>query len=101
MVWEKVSSNPDLGWRPWYYQHVIAHPTDGDTVFVFSTGELRDPLNANGPYFKSGITDIHLQVDILGHAAATAVQESIYDACRQAQTVSFEAAHGGVVPAAG
>ncbi|MEO6571500.1 MAG: glycosyl hydrolase, partial [Ilumatobacteraceae bacterium] len=35
-TWEKVSSNPDLGWRPWYYQHVIAHPTDPDTVFVFN-----------------------------------------------------------------
>jgi photosystem II stability/assembly factor-like uncharacterized protein len=34
--WEKVSSKPDLGWRPWYYQHVIAHPTDGDTVFVMN-----------------------------------------------------------------
>ena len=34
--WEKVSSNPDLGWRPWYYQHVIAHPTDADEVFVMN-----------------------------------------------------------------
>jgi len=35
-TWEKVSSKPDLGWRPWYYQHVIAHPTDADTVFVMN-----------------------------------------------------------------
>ena len=35
-TWEKVSSNPDLGWRPWYYEHVIAHPTDPDTVFVMN-----------------------------------------------------------------
>lgn len=34
--WEKVCSKPDLGWRPWYYMHVIAHPTDPDTVFVFN-----------------------------------------------------------------
>ena len=34
--WEKVSSKPDLCWRPWYYQHVIAHPTDTDTVFVMN-----------------------------------------------------------------
>ena len=27
---------PDLGWRPWYYEHVIAHPTDADTVFVMN-----------------------------------------------------------------
>ena len=35
-TWEKVSSKPDLGWRPWYYQHVIAHPTDADEVFVMN-----------------------------------------------------------------
>jgi len=35
-TWEKVSSNPDLGWRPWYYNHVIAHPTDENTVFVMN-----------------------------------------------------------------
>jgi photosystem II stability/assembly factor-like uncharacterized protein len=35
-TWEKVSSNPDLCWRPWYYMHVIAHPTDSDTVFVMN-----------------------------------------------------------------
>ncbi len=34
--WEKTSSNPDLGWRPWYYQHVIAHPTRADEVFVMN-----------------------------------------------------------------
>ena len=34
--WEHVSANPDLSWRPWYYMHVIAHPTDPDTVFVFN-----------------------------------------------------------------
>ena len=34
--WEQVSSKPDLGWRPWYYQHVIAHPTDADEVFVMN-----------------------------------------------------------------
>ncbi|MGZ4723163.1 MAG: WD40/YVTN/BNR-like repeat-containing protein [Ilumatobacteraceae bacterium] len=35
-TWEKVSSKPELGWRPWYYQHVIAHPTDADEVFVMN-----------------------------------------------------------------
>jgi len=34
--WEKVSSKADLAWRPWYYMHVIAHPTDADTVFVMN-----------------------------------------------------------------
>ena len=35
-TWQKVCSNPDLAWRPWYYMHVIAHPTDEDTVFVMN-----------------------------------------------------------------
>ena len=74
---------------------------DGDSIFVFSTAELRSPLNADGPLFQTGTSDIHLQVDILGHAAATAVQESIYDACRQARSVAYDGAYDGVVPAVG
>jgi len=74
---------------------------DGDSIFVFSTAELRNPLNTDGPLFTTGTSDIHLQVDLLGHAAATAVQESIYDACRQAESVDFAAAYGGIVPAVG
>ncbi len=35
-TWEKVSSKPELGWRPWYYMHVEAHPTDADTVFILN-----------------------------------------------------------------
>jgi len=34
--WDKVSSDPNLGWRPWYYMHVIAHPTDAETVYVMN-----------------------------------------------------------------
>ncbi len=33
-TWTKVSSRPDLAWRPWYYMHVVAHPTDANTVYV-------------------------------------------------------------------
>ncbi len=33
-TWENVSSKPELCWRPWYYHHVVAHPTDADEVFV-------------------------------------------------------------------
>ncbi len=73
---------------------------DGDSVFVFSNGFLKNPLNANAPYFMEGLTDIHLQVDIIGTAAARAVQESIYDACRAAETVPFPDALDGVIPAA-
>ncbi len=35
-TWIKTSSKPELCWRPWYYQHVIAHPTDPDTVWVMN-----------------------------------------------------------------
>lgn len=73
---------------------------DGDTVFVFSTATLRDPLNSTAQYFKESATDIHLQVDLIGHAAAKAVQESIYDACASADTVLVTDAYGGIVPSA-
>jgi len=35
-TFKKVSSKGDLYWRPWYYMHIIAHPTDADTVFVMN-----------------------------------------------------------------
>jgi photosystem II stability/assembly factor-like uncharacterized protein len=35
-TWEQVCAKPDLQWRPWYYMHVIAHPTDPDTVYVMN-----------------------------------------------------------------
>ncbi len=35
-TWTKTSSKPELAWRPWYYMHVIAHPTDPETVWVFN-----------------------------------------------------------------
>ncbi len=35
-TWEKTCSKPDLSWRPWYYMHVVAHPTEADTVFVMN-----------------------------------------------------------------
>jgi L-aminopeptidase/D-esterase-like protein len=106
-----VGINVDLGATEHYEKvaHLASHGQvrainpvhtsgDGDTVFVFSTCELRSPLNANGQYFANGNTDIHLQVDILGYAAADAVQQSIYDACRNADSVVFAGAWDGVVP---
>lgn len=109
-----VGINVDLGSTEHYEKvaHLASHGQvrainpvhtsgDGDSIFVFSTAELRNPLNARAPLFAAGSTDIHLQVDIVGHAAAKAVQESIYDACRAAETVSFAPAYGGVVPAVG
>ncbi len=74
--------------------------SDGDTVFVFSTGELKNPFNDKLQYFQETDDSLYTQVDIIGHAAARAVQESIYDAVRSAETVEFEQAYNSVIPAA-
>ena len=34
--WELVSDNQDLQGRPWYYQHVIADPSDENTVWIMN-----------------------------------------------------------------
>lgn len=34
--WKMVSDKGDLRWRPWYYMHVFAHPTDPNTVIVMN-----------------------------------------------------------------
>lgn len=73
---------------------------DGDTVFVFSNAKLKDPLNSMAKYFKEVNSDIHLQIDVIGHAAANAVQESIYDACRKAESIDFVGAYQGIIPSA-
>lgn len=74
--------------------------SDGDTVFVFSTGELKNPFNDKLQYFQEADDSLYTQVDIIGHAAARAVQESIYDACRSADTIELEWAYKGVIPSA-
>jgi len=35
-TWEKVSGKTELVGRPWYYMHVVAHPTDPETVWVMN-----------------------------------------------------------------
>ena len=35
-TWKKVSDNPELRRRAWYYMHVIADPSDADTVWVMN-----------------------------------------------------------------
>lgn len=74
--------------------------SDGDTVFVFSTGELKNPFNDMLQYFQETEDSLYTQVDIIGHAAARAVQQSIYDACNSAETIQFEQAYKGVIPSA-
>ena len=72
---------------------------DGDTVFAFSTEEIKEPLNSFGKFFETPDWPL-FTVDVIGNAAAKAVQESIYDACNQAETVQFEAGYKGVIPSA-
>jgi L-aminopeptidase/D-esterase-like protein len=74
--------------------------SDGDTVFVFSTGELKNPFNDMLQYFQETEESLYKQVDIIGYAAARAVQESIYDAINSAETVEYEGAFKGVIPSA-
>lgn len=35
-TWQKVYSQRKILWRPWYYCHVIAHPTNPDVVYVLN-----------------------------------------------------------------
>lgn len=106
-----VGINVDLGTKENYERlaHFASHgqvrainpvhtSQDGDTVFVFSTAELKNPLNGYAKYFIETESDIHFQIDLIGNAAAKAVQESIYDACRQAESINMESAYMGVVP---
>lgn len=78
---------------------------DGDTVFVFSNEEIKEPLNDNGKYFESPSWPLFM-VDVIGDAATKAVRESIYDACYQADSITFpddykyEPGYQGVIPSA-
>lgn len=71
---------------------------DGDTVFVFSNEEIKNFLTPLGGKIARGGGWPNLHIDIISQAAAKAVQESIYDACRQAEAITFEGAYQGVVP---
>lgn len=107
-----IGINVDLKTRENYEQiaHVASHgqirainpanqSVDGDTIFVFSTEEIKDFLS---PLGKTIIKNEwpKLAVDVIGQAAAKAVQESIYDACYKAETIQFEGAYKGIIPSA-
>jgi L-aminopeptidase/D-esterase-like protein len=70
---------------------------DGDTVFVFSNEEIKAPLNEKGSYFETPDWPL-FTVDIIGQAAAKAVQMSVYDACKQAKSITFKSAYKGIIP---
>lgn len=105
-----VGINVDLIIRENYERiaHVASHgqvrainpvhtSVDGDTVFVFSTEEIKKPLNSHGDLFEDKSWP-DFTVDIVGQAAAKAVQESIYNACYEAESITFEKAYKGVIP---
>jgi len=70
---------------------------DGDTVFVFSTEEVDDYLTLLGKSIqKHGWPE--LNVDVIAQAAAKAVQQSIYDACEQAESIEFKGGYKGIIP---
>ena len=70
---------------------------DGDTVFVFSTERLKTFMNPKGKYFETPDWPL-FSIDLIGQAAAKAVQESIYDSCYKATTIKFEAGYKGIIP---
>lgn len=70
---------------------------DGDMVFAFTTSAVDLPLNTFGKEINQGEW-WKFGVDIIGQFAAKAVQESIYDACRHAETINFQVAYQGVFP---
>lgn len=105
-----VGLNVDLKTRENYEKvaHISSHgqvrainpvhtSIDGDTVFVFSNKELKSFMNPNGSFFETPQWPL-FSVDLIGQAAAKAVQESIYDAIEQAETVEFEPGYKGIIP---
>ena len=107
-----VGINADLKKRESYERvaHLASHgqvraispvhtSVDGDTVFVFSTEENKKMLNTLGKYFETPDWP-DFSVDIIGNAAAKAVQESIYSACNEAETIPLASCYKGVIPSA-
>lgn len=105
-----VGINIDLKSRENYEQiaHIAAHgqirainpvnqSVDGDMVFVFSTQEIKEFLSPLGKIITNNEWP-KLTIDIIGQAAARAVQESIYDACYQAETIEFKEGYKGIIP---
>ncbi|MGC8489577.1 MAG: WD40/YVTN/BNR-like repeat-containing protein, partial [Clostridia bacterium] len=48
--WTRMSDNPELVQRPWYYMHIFAHPTDPETVYVLNLGVWRS--HDGGAHFE-------------------------------------------------
>jgi L-aminopeptidase/D-esterase-like protein len=109
-----VGTNLDLGSREAYERVAVlaaqghtraVNPVntslDGDTVFVFSTQALgkETVLNEFGRRFETPDWP-QFSIDVIGNIAAQAVQDSIYDAVRSAETIDFADGFNAVIPAA-
>ncbi len=35
-TWQRLSEQGDLRWRAWYYSHIVAHPTQPQTIYVLN-----------------------------------------------------------------
>ncbi|MCB0037833.1 MAG: hypothetical protein KDE51_27560, partial [Anaerolineales bacterium] len=35
-TWQKICADRKIHWRPWYFSHIFAHPTDPETVYAFN-----------------------------------------------------------------
>jgi L-aminopeptidase/D-esterase-like protein len=105
-----VGINIDLKTRENYERvaHIASHgqirainpvnmSIDGDTVFVFSTEEIKTPLNEVGSEFQTSDWP-DFTVDLIGQTAAQVVQNSIYNACFEAESIQFKEAYNGVIP---
>ena len=64
---------------------------------MFSTEEVDLHLSQTGKAIEQGDW-YKITVDLIAQAAAKAVQESIYDACRSSETIEFNGAFNGVIP---
>ena len=106
-----VGTNVDLRARESYERvaHLATHghvrainpvntALDGDTVFVFSTEQIKKFMFPGAITKARGVYWNNLDVDIIGQAAAKATQLSIYDACRSANTIKLTSAYEGIVP---
>ena len=105
-----VGLNVDLGTRENYERvaHIAAQgqvrainpvntSLDGDTVFVFSNEEIKSFLTPLGNQTARPAWH-NLGVDIVAQAAANAVRESIYDACKESKTIKLDKAYKGIIP---
>ena len=70
---------------------------DGDSVFAFTTKEVKHFLNPQGKRISRGDW-YKLEIDMLGQAADKVVQASIYDACYKAEGIEYLFAHQKRVP---